>query len=101
MGAIAVRASRLKLITPYQGKMFWIRGFSLDIESRAERAREGDAQSAEADDRVPYQKTRLQLGRFSKAISFEGAGFQEMYRAEIVGDPPPGRVSPATYQMNF
>lgn len=87
MGAIAVRASRLNLITPYQSKMFWI-----EMNQLGYRKREPNE--------PPKEKPRLlrqmlsfhmkKLGysvtQMAELLLLSVAEFQEMYRTEIIGE---------------
>ena len=88
MGAIAVRASRLKLITPYQGKMFWI-----EMSKLGYRKREPNEPAKETPSLLRQmiafhiKKLGYSLGDLAKLFHLRVPEFQEMYRAEIVGDP--------------
>ena len=54
MAALAVRADRLKLITPYQSKMFWIKWASSVIENGNRMSRQSTRAST-SDDRISYE----------------------------------------------
>ena len=89
MGAIAVRAERLKLITPYQSKMFWIEMGKLGYRKKEpnEPARE-------------YPKLLRQILSFhtnklgytsqevANMLHIRLPEFLEMYRSEMIGKPP-------------
>ena len=88
MAALAVRADRLKLITPYQSKMFWIEMGRLGYRKREpnELAREIPKLLRQM---ISFHTKKLgySLGEMAKLLHLKVAEFQEMYRAEILGEP--------------
>ena len=87
MAAIAVRASRLKLITPYQSKMFWI-----DMSKLGYRKREPNEPPKEIPSLLRQmlafhtKKLGYSVAEMARLLNLRVAEFQEMYRAEILGD---------------
>lgn len=87
MAALAVRADRLKLITPYQGKMFWIEMGKLGYRKR---------EPNEPPKEVPgllrrmisfhTKKLGYSINEVAKMLHLKAAEFQEMYRSEILGE---------------
>ena len=87
MAAIAVRADRLKLITPYQSKMFWIEMSKLGYRKR--EPNEPPKESASLlRQMISFHTKKLgySLGEMARLFHLKVAEFQEMYRAEIVGE---------------
>lgn len=88
MAAIAVRADRLKLITPYQSKMFWIEMSKLGYRKREpnELPREHPALLRQM---VSYHLKKLgySTDELAELLHLTVAEFQEMYRGEILGEP--------------
>jgi Zn-dependent peptidase ImmA (M78 family) len=88
MAALAVRADRLKLVTPYQTKMFW-----MEMSRLGYRKREPNEPPKE----MPHllrqmiafhiKKLGYSVGDLAKMLHLKVSEFQEMYRSEIVGDP--------------
>ncbi len=88
MAAIAVRADRLKLITPYQSKMFW-----MEMSKLGYRRKEPNEPPKE------YPKLFRQIVAFhmkklgysipemAKLLHLRVIEFEEMYRPEMFGDP--------------
>jgi Zn-dependent peptidase ImmA (M78 family) len=87
MAAIAVRADRLKLITPYQSKMFWIEMSKLGYRKREpnEPAKENPKLLRQM---VAFHMNRLgyTIVEMARLLHLQVAEFQEMYRPDIVGD---------------
>jgi len=88
MGAIAVRADRLKLITPYQSKMFWIEMNRLGYRKREPNEPPKETPSL-LRQMISFHTKKLgySLGEMAKLLHLKVSEFQEMYRAEIVGEP--------------
>jgi Zn-dependent peptidase ImmA (M78 family) len=88
MAAIAMRAYRLKLITPYQNKMFWIEMSNLGYRKREpnEPPREYPKLLRQM---ISFHMKKLGYGlsEMAKLFHLQVAEFQEMYRTEIIGDP--------------
>jgi Zn-dependent peptidase ImmA (M78 family)/DNA-binding XRE family transcriptional regulator len=88
MAALAVRADRLKLITPYQSKMFWIEMNRLGYRKREpnEPPKENPSLLRQI---ISFHTKKLgySLGEMAKLLHLKVAEFQEMYRAEILGEP--------------
>jgi Zn-dependent peptidase ImmA (M78 family) len=96
MAALAVRADRLNLITPYQNKMFWI-----EMSKLGYRKREPNEPPKEAPNllrqMVAFHTKKLgySIGDLAKMLHLKAAEFQEMYRLEILGEPAgPGGMRP-------
>lgn len=96
MGALAVRADRLKLITPYQSKMFWI-----EMSKLGYRKREPNEPPKEVPNLLRQmivfhtKKLGYSIAELAKMLHLKAAEFQEMYRLEILGEPAgPGGVRP-------
>lgn len=91
MASIAVRADRLKLITPYQSKMFWIEMGKLGYRKHEpnEPAREPPNLLRQI---IAFHSKKLgyAIGEIATMLHLKAEEFQEMYRAEIVGVPPNG-----------
>jgi Zn-dependent peptidase ImmA (M78 family)/DNA-binding XRE family transcriptional regulator len=88
MAAIAVRADRLMLITPYQSKMFWI-----EMSKLGYRKREPNEPPKEHP-KLLRQMISFHLGKLGYSVSemakllhLRVAEFQEMYRTEMIGEP--------------
>ena len=88
MAALAVRADRLNLITPYQSKMFWI-----EMGKLGYRKREPNEPPKEIPNLLRQmisfhvKKLGYSIGEMSKLFHLRVSEFQEMYRAEILGEP--------------
>jgi Zn-dependent peptidase ImmA (M78 family)/transcriptional regulator with XRE-family HTH domain len=91
MAALAVRADRLMLITPYQSKMFWI-----EMGRLGYRKREPNEPPKEHPNLLRQmisfhmKKLDYSVSEMAKLLHLKVAEFQEMYRAEIVGNPYQG-----------
>jgi len=89
MAAIAVRADRLKLITPYQSKAFW-----MEMSKLGYRKREPNEPSKEYPNllrqMVAFHTKKLgySVSELAKLLHLRVAEFQEMYRVEAFGGPP-------------
>jgi Zn-dependent peptidase ImmA (M78 family)/transcriptional regulator with XRE-family HTH domain len=88
MAAIAVRADRLKLITPYQSKMFWIEMGKLGYRRREPNEPKKEYPRA-LRHMLAFHLNKLNYSIFEMAKLFHLPvnEFQEMYRSEIVGEP--------------
>ncbi len=88
MAAIAVRANRLNLITPYQSKMFWI-----EMGKLGYRKREPNEPPKEHPKLLRQmisfhlKKLGYSVSEMSRLLHLQVAEFQEMYRSEVLGDP--------------
>lgn len=88
MASIAVRAETLKLITPYQSKMFWI-----EMSRLGYRKREPNEPPKEHPkllrQMVSFHLNKLgySLGEMAKLLHLQVPEFSEMYRPEMLGDP--------------
>ncbi len=88
MGAIAVRASRLNLITPYQSKMFWI-----EMGKLGYRRREPNEPPKEHPkllrQMVGFHINKLgySVSEMAKMLLLNVSEFQDMYRPEMIGMP--------------
>jgi Zn-dependent peptidase ImmA (M78 family) len=95
MAALAVRADRLKLITPYQSKMFWI-----EMGKLGYRKREPNEPPKEHPNLLRHmiafhmKKLGYNIAEMAKLLHLKAAEFQEMYRGEIVGEPSPAGGRP-------
>jgi Zn-dependent peptidase ImmA (M78 family)/transcriptional regulator with XRE-family HTH domain len=96
MAALAVRADRLNLITPYQSKMFWI-----EMGKLGYRKREPNEPPKETPgllrQMIAFHTKKLgySIGEVAKMLHLRATEFQEMYRSEILGEPTgPGGVRP-------
>lgn len=88
MAALAVRADRLKVITPHQSKMFW-----MEMGRLGYRKREPNEPQKE----TPYllrqmiafhiKKLGYSVAELAKLLHLRVAEFQDMYRLEILGEP--------------
>lgn len=89
MQAIAFRAARLKLITPYQNKMFWIEMGKLGYRKREpnEPKKEPPALLRQM---IVFHQRRLgySVSDLARLLCLEVAEFQTMYSPEII-DPTP------------
>ena len=90
MAALAVRADRLKLITPYQSKMFWIEMSKLGWRKREphEPPKEHPKMLRQM---ISFHMKKLgySVSEMSKLLHLKVDEFQEMYRPEIAGAPQP------------
>lgn len=88
MAAIAVRAQRLKLITPYQSKMFWIEMSKLGYRKREpnEPPREHPKLLRQI---IAFHVNKLgySMNEVAKILHLRSAEFLEMYRPDVLGDP--------------
>jgi len=95
MAALAVRADRLKLITPYQSKMFWIEMSKLGWRKREphEPPREHPKLLRQM---IAFHMRKLgySASELAKLFHLRLGEFQEMYRAEVLGDPNPTGAPP-------
>ena len=88
MAAIAVRAERLKLITPHQSKMFWT-----EMSHLGYRKREPNEPPKEHPDLLRQMigfhinKLGYSFAEMAKLLHLRSIEFMEMYRPEVVGDP--------------
>jgi Zn-dependent peptidase ImmA (M78 family) len=88
MGAIAVRAERLKVVTPYQSKMFWI-----EMSKLGYRKREPNEPSKESPkllrQMVAFHINKLgySFAEMAKLLCLRVSEFSDMYRPEVLGDP--------------
>jgi Zn-dependent peptidase ImmA (M78 family)/transcriptional regulator with XRE-family HTH domain len=95
MAALAVRADRLNLITPYQSKMFWI-----EMGKLGYRKREPNELPKEHPNLLRQmiafhmKKLGYSISEMAKLLHLKSAEFQEMYRVDVVGDPHQGGVRP-------
>jgi Zn-dependent peptidase ImmA (M78 family)/DNA-binding XRE family transcriptional regulator len=91
MAALAVRADRLMLITPYQSKMFWIEMGKLGYRKREpnEPPREHPKLLRQM---ISFHMKKLgySISEMAKLLHLKATEFQEMYRAEILGEPSQG-----------
>jgi Zn-dependent peptidase ImmA (M78 family) len=91
MAALAVRADRLMLITPYQSKMFWI-----EMGKLGYRKREPNEPPKESPkllrQMISFHMKKLgySISEMAKLLHLRATEFQEMYRAEILGNPSHG-----------
>ena len=91
MAALAVRADRLKLITPYQNKMFWI-----EMSRLGYRKREPNEPPKEYPKLLRHivsfhiKKLGYSLAEMGKLLHLSVSEFQEMYRSEILGESSQG-----------
>jgi Zn-dependent peptidase ImmA (M78 family)/DNA-binding XRE family transcriptional regulator len=94
MAALAVRADRLNLITPYQSKMFWI-----EMGKLGYRKREPNEPPKETPKLLRQiiafhiKQLGYSVSELAKALHLKASEFQDMYRSEILGEPTgPGGV---------
>jgi Zn-dependent peptidase ImmA (M78 family)/transcriptional regulator with XRE-family HTH domain len=91
MAALAVRADRLKLITPYQSKNFWI-----EMSRLGYRKREPNEPPKEHPSLLRQiisfhiKKLNYSHAEMAKLLHLGRSEFEEMYRAEILGEPLQG-----------
>lgn len=92
MAAIAVRADRLRLITPYQKKMFWI-----EMSKLGYRKREPNEPPKETPkllrQMISFHMRKLgySIGEMARLLHLQVSEFQEMYRTEVLGDGGSGQ----------
>lgn len=88
MASIAVRADRLKLITPYQSKSFWIEMSKLGYRKREpnEPPKEHPRMLREM---ISFHMKKLgySVSEMARLLLLQVSEFQEMYGNEISGDP--------------
>ena len=88
MAAIAVRAQRLNLITPYQSKMFWLEMGKLGYRKREpnEPPREHPRLLRQM---ISFHMKKLgySVSEMANLLMIDLLEFQDMYRDEIVGVP--------------
>jgi Zn-dependent peptidase ImmA (M78 family)/transcriptional regulator with XRE-family HTH domain len=90
MAALAVRADRLNLITPYQSKMFWI-----EMNRLGYRKREPNEPPKEHPSLLRQmiafhiKKLGYSINEIAKLLNLRATEFQEMYRGEIIGESGP------------
>ncbi|MGB6286684.1 MAG: hypothetical protein WBG18_20090, partial [Xanthobacteraceae bacterium] len=91
MAALAVRADRLKLITPYQSKMFWIEMSKLGYRKR-EPNEPPKEQPGLLRQIIAFHTKKLgySAAELAKFLHLKIAEFQDMYRDEILGVTPDG-----------
>jgi Zn-dependent peptidase ImmA (M78 family) len=91
MGALAVRANRLNLITPYQSKMFWIEMSKLGYRKREpnEPAKEHPSLLRQMIS-FHIKKLGYSISEMAKLLHLKVGEFQEMYRTEVLGEPYQG-----------
>lgn len=91
MAALAVRADRLKLITPYQSKMFWIEMSKLGYRKREPNEPPKEHPSL-LRQMISFHMKKLgySVSEMAKLLLLRTAEFQEMYRMEVVGEPQQG-----------
>jgi len=87
MAAIAMRAARLKLITPYQSKMFWIEMGKLGYRKREPNEPEKENPKL-LRQMVAFHMRRLgySISEMARLLHLQVTEFEEMYRPDIVGD---------------
>ena len=87
MAAIAVRASRLELVTPYQSKMFWI-----EMGKLGYRKREPNEPPKETPNllrrMISFHTMQLgySLAEMARLLYLTVSEFQRMYRHDILGE---------------
>ena len=88
MAALAVRADRLKLITPYQSKMFWIEMGKLGYRKREPNEPPKEHPSL-LRQMIAFHIKKLgySASDLAKLLHLKVGELQEMYRSEIVGEP--------------
>lgn len=96
MAALAVRADRLKLITPYQSKMFWIEMGKLGYRKREPNEPPKEHPSL-LRQMIAFHIKKLGYGisEMAKLLHLRAAEFQDMYRDEIIGESGPASGRPA------
>lgn len=101
MAALAVRADRLMLITPYQAKMFWIEMSRLGWRKREphELPKEHPKLLRQM---ISFHMKNLgySMSEMAKLLHLSVGEFQEMYRSEILGDPYRGGGQPSLRLVN-
>lgn len=102
MAAIAVRAERLKLITPYQSKTFWIEMSRLGYKKHEpnEPAKEHPKLLRQM---VAFHLNKLgySVAELAKLLCVRVSEFSEMYRPEVLGGPiGPGGERPRLRLVN-
>lgn len=87
MAAIAVRADRLKLITPYQSKMFWIEMSRLGYRKREPNEPPKEHPSL-LRQMIAFHTKKLgyTVAEMARLLCLLPAEFQSMYEAEIEGN---------------
>lgn len=92
MAAIAVRAERLKLITPYQSKMFWIEMSKLGYRKQEPNEPKREVPSM-LRRMIGYHVNKLgySISEIAKFLCVTVPEFSEMYRPEMLGNPEPER----------
>jgi Zn-dependent peptidase ImmA (M78 family)/transcriptional regulator with XRE-family HTH domain len=102
MAAIAVRADRLKLITPYQSKMFWIEMSRLGYRKREPNEPPKEHPSL-LRQMISYHIKKLEysISELATLLHLTPMEFQDMYRSEILGEPQsPGGGKPNLRLVN-
>ena len=102
MAALAVRADRLNLITPYQSKMFWIEMSKLGYRKREPNEPPKEHPSL-LRQMISYHLRKLgySVSELATLLHVTEAEFQEMYRQEILGEPQsPGGGRPGLRLVN-
>ena len=92
MGALAVRASRLNLITPYQSKMFWIEMSKLGY--RKTEPYEPPKESPRLlRDMIAFHTNKLDYShaQMARLLHLNLHEFQEIYAPGAMGEVPPVR----------
>jgi len=91
MAAIAVRASRLNLITPYQSKMFFIEMGRLGYRKREPNEPPKEHPSL-LRQMISFHMMKLgySVAEMAKLLHLKATEFQEMYRTEVLGEPYSG-----------
>ncbi|MGH6771254.1 MAG: XRE family transcriptional regulator [Xanthobacteraceae bacterium] len=91
MAALAVRAGRLNLITPYQNKMFWIEMSKLGYRKREPNEPPKEHPSL-LRQMISFHMKKLgySISEMAKLLHLKAAEFQEMYRIEVLGQPHQG-----------
>lgn len=91
MAALAVRADRLGLITPYQSKMFWIEMSKLGWRKREpyDPPKEHPKMLRQM---IAFHMKKLgySVSEMARLLHLRVTEFQEIYRPEIDGAPHPG-----------
>ena len=91
MAALAVRADRLNLITPYQSKMFWIEMGGLGYRKREPNEPPKEHPSL-LRQMISFHMNKLgySIPEMARLLNLKSAEFQEMYRTEVLGEPHQG-----------
>jgi Zn-dependent peptidase ImmA (M78 family) len=88
MAALAVRADRLKLITPYQSKMFWIEMGRLGYRKREPNEPPKEHPKLLRQMVVFHvKKLGYGIGEMARLLHLRVAEFQHMYRMEMLEGP--------------